>query len=133
IKNQMEEPNHFLAEVEFGNPKTKDCRNFGICRIHAIGKTKYNNKESCQGCTTIAKITVFNRHHVAMDFLQSHLPAHVYQKYFSTNAFLVNEDYQYTSEDGTLNFTIPKGRYPIRKKSRLFKVIFKVVGSRFVP
>jgi len=125
IESQIETQTTFFADVEFGNPKTKDCRNFGICRIHALGKTKYNNKKSYQKCATIAKITVFNRHHVAMDFLPNNIHAHVYQKYFSTNTFTVDEDYTYTSEKREHNFKISKGSYAIKKGKQLLKVIFK--------
>lgn len=125
IENEIKAQLEFFADVEFGNPKTKDCRNFGICRIHALVKTKYNNKRSCKKCSTITKITVFNRHHVSMDFLRSNIQSCTYKKYFATNTFRIEEAYTYTSEKEEHNFKITKGSYPIIKGKQLLKVIFK--------
>ena len=104
----------FIAEVEFGIP-SKDCRNFGICRINIYGE--YGNcKHAAQ-----AIVSIFNQN-IELDFLKSTINSATYKKFFSKERFLVVEEFLY--KKGNYSFYIRKGNYPIIENDSLIKVVF---------
>ncbi len=107
-----------FMDVEFG-VLSKDCRNYGICRIEeqgTIGLNDANNKfRKKKGGTSI--ITIDSNKGIEMAFPKSNLEAKTAQKYFDKKEFLVEEDFIYSSETNpsgrSLVFKIKKGKYPI--------------------
>lgn len=113
--------NQFLAEVEFGMP-SKECRNFGICRITPIRGVVSPERKRSQ-----AIITLLNNNHLEMDFLKAFLSKKNYEKFLAKKKFLVEEDYHYSAnEDQHLNFRILKGEYFIKERSSLISIVFQL-------
>lgn len=114
----------FIAEVEFGMP-SKQCRNFGICRITPIGGEKplqdFSNSQA------VAIVTIFDQHIIELDFLRCTINATDYRMFFSKGSFLVEEDYDHSKRSGTPNqFTVLKGQYMVDENNSLIKVVCHV-------
>lgn len=60
-----------LGEVIFGIP-SKDCKNYGICRINKLSKISTKSKENVCGCqSAIAQFTYWDSHKLQMKFIIS--------------------------------------------------------------
>ncbi len=111
----------FIAEVEFGRP-SKDCRNFGICRIHPVGE--YQKICTCSEEHTFAIVTVFDQNYVEFDFLRQSICSNDYKKFFSKGKFKVEEDFKYVqAEDDAHHFIIAKGEYYIFEDNSIIKIV----------
>ena len=112
----------FVAEVEFGIP-SKNCKNFGICRIHPIGSTQ--NLCTCSHSGVFAVITVYSDY-AELDFLRHSISPESYSKYFSSGKFLVQEDFEYSEmENERTHFSICKGEYYVVENNSMIKVLFR--------
>jgi len=130
IKREMQEINQhirttrkiksqFLAEVVFGRP-SKDCVNFGICRIESLGAPSKNC--NCKSQCSQGIVSIFNPTHIEIDFLKSTVNATTYQQFFANKRFIVEEKFLYQKEN--CSFYIGVGNYPIIENDSLIKVIF---------
>ncbi len=121
IQHQM------IAEIEIGVP-SKQCRNFGICHIHPapkLGETvpKMRDKRA------LAIVTIFHANHIELDFLKQSMTTQTYVQFFSSNQFLVEEDFTYSSTEKEVRFTISKGEYEIQENENLIKVVIDATKS----
>ena len=120
INQEKKIKTQFLAEVVFGRP-SKDCTNFGICRIDYFGSPTKNC--NCKNADAQAIVSIFEQDYIELDFLKASLSKAVYQKFFAKKTFLIEEDYlQETAEQ---RIYIAKGLYPIKENNSLIKVIFQ--------
>lgn len=120
INKQKKIKTQFLAEVVFGRP-SKDCINFGICRISIF---KYPTSNCvCKGANTQAVVTIFEQNYIELDFLKASMSKTIYQKFFGRKKFIVEEDF--LKETTNQRIYIAKGIYPIRENNTLIKVIFQ--------
>ena len=111
----------FLAAIEFGMP-SKECRNFGICRINPIRGVAFSEKKKRR-----AIVTLLDNDHLEMNFLKASIPTEDYQKFLSNKKFLVEEAYTFNNqEDQTLSFKILPGRYFINEQSSLISITFQL-------
>ncbi len=109
----------FIGEITFGMP-SKNCANFGICRIDIMGKEE--SKGSCTGKRSKGIISLFCKNYLEMDFLKHSMSMETINRYFSMPTFLVLEDYAFDYEN--FQIIIPKGEYPIMESNSMIKVIF---------
>ena len=111
----------FLAEVEFGMP-SKQCRNFGICRIMPLGEEDRLKDFDCS--KAVAIVTVFDQSTIELDFLRCTVSSIDYEIFFSKGRFLVEEEYRYTAEGlENRHFNVQKGQYLISENNSLIKVL----------
>ncbi len=123
-KNKTGIQAQFLAEVEFGNPRTKDCRNFGICRVYPMGLDHKITTCKCKFAQAI--ITILDNDKVELDFLKSTITPTTYKLFFGGNYFLIPTDFRYDFfKDKAYSFHIASGSYPIIENDSLIKVIFE--------
>lgn len=120
VKYRLRIKTQFLATVEFG-VLSKNCRNYGICRVQPISALNGVKRGDVVGI-----ITVYDRCHLEIGFLKKYLGRINYNKYFSKNYFLIQEDYRFTEEElGVCPFTIPRGVYAIEESDSMIRVIFQ--------
>lgn len=112
--------NQFLAEVEFGMP-SKDCNNFGICRIHLMNQNAPLALRCCKSATAV--ITINNRNQVQFHFLRKTICASTYAKIFAGLSFLVLEEYNSINLEG-IEINILPGEYPIINQDAFIQVNF---------
>jgi len=110
----------FLAAVVFGRP-SKDCINFGICRIDSFAYPVSNR--ACKSADAQAVVTIFEQDYVELDFLKASLNKVAYQKFFTKKTFLIEEDF--SQKTANQHIYIAKGLYPIREDNSTIKVIFQ--------
>jgi len=108
----------FFADVEFGI-LGKNCKNYGICRIDIVDKIDQLPKTG----KGRAIITVHNRNLIEMVFLRNSITSYNYQKYFSTNYFLIQEDYN-SVLDNNIKISLLAGRYITFESKHYIKIIF---------
>ena len=118
-KNKQKIKTQFLAEVVFGRP-SKDCVNFGICRIESLGAPPKNC--NCKDQCSQGIVSIFNERYVEVDFLKSTVNDTTYQQFFANKRFIVEEEFLHKKED--CSFYIGVGNYPIIENDSLIKVIF---------
>jgi len=106
--------------VVFGRP-SKECVNFGICRIEAIGAIPMDC--SCKSQCSRAIVSVFNTSSIEIDFLKSTIDTATYQQHFANKRFIIEEEFLHKKENTT--FYIGVGNYPIIENDSLIKVIFQ--------
>jgi len=118
----------FMAGIELGVP-SKDCKNFGICRITPVGKTNAlpnRSKEEC-GCGDQCRgvVTVLESNEVEICFLRKTINSADYSKYFMSGYFLVEEDHSFPDENNLPEqIQIFKGEYPVSIDASLIRVVF---------
>ena len=111
----------FLASIEFGMP-SKECRNFGICRINPIRGVAFPEKKKRK-----AIVTLLDNHQLEMSFLKTSISTRDYQKFLANKRFLVEEAYLFNNqEDQALSFKILPGRYFINEQSSLISITFQL-------
>jgi len=120
----------FITEVEFGAP-SKDCRNFGICRIHVISKStsiKEYNLKSCKCNHACALISFTNHQNIEMIFFKNSLSSKSIHKFFHEKYFKVEEDFYFNSsvqpKHSFSDCKIKKGAYPIIETIGSYIVVF---------
>ena len=118
----------FFAGIELGVP-SKDCRNFGICRITPVGELespadRLGKRCGCNQCKGV--ITVLENNDVEISFLRKTITASDYNKYFVSGYFLVDEDHSFPGENGEPDqIQIQKGKYPVSIDTSLIKIAFR--------
>lgn len=111
-----------LATVTLGMP-SKDCRNFGICRIERFQPSglfmPYAKPEPLTGNRGIAYILFKNKMELDFAFIAESLSEATIQKYFSRPVFWIMETvcFSLPTDDESLsyNIEIPVGKYAIEK------------------
>jgi len=119
-RNKQKIKTQFLAEVVFGRP-SKECVNFGICRIEALGELPKDC--SCKSQCAQGIVSIFNPTHIEIDFLKSTINTTTYQQYFADKRFIIEEEFLHKEEN--CSFYIGVGNYPIIENDSLIKVIFR--------
>jgi len=112
----------FWGEVEFGIP-SKDCKNYGICRISKLNNITTNFKKKACNCQhAVAKIIYWDSYVLQMQFDKSSISATAKRKYFAETYFKIEEEYPLiipteNKHTNPICYTIQKGAYPISKTS----------------
>jgi len=119
---------HFFATVEFG-VLSKNCKNYGICRLNPRARVqKIKKKGGCKCATHIAHITYHHERHIEMIFQKSNFKEQCRQRYFASDSFKVDEDFltsfRLDQNSEELSISIKKGKYPIIKTSESYHVRF---------
>ncbi len=110
----------FYASVEFG-VLGKNCKNHGICRLNPLAETITTDIRRTTHCTAgyLALVRYWQDQRLDLEFLTTVLDAHCLKKYFSSDLFLVQEDFQTSffrlRRDKKYWISIKKGKYPISK------------------
>lgn len=123
----------FMADVELGVP-SRQCRNFGICRVHPIGGANLENRQlevlnkKCTKRNPIGGVvSVMESGNVEICFLKHHIDEMSYHKYFISGKFKVEEDFYFSkSANSEEEFTIKKGSYPLTIGKTLITILFTV-------
>ncbi len=116
-----------FMEIEFGTP-SKGCRNYGICNMTPLNPSC--KIISLTGKKSWAIVTVHDHTHIEITFLRRSLNIRTYQRLFSGDSFLVEEDYHYKSHNTEGDyFSIFKGNYLILRYNDFINVVFKAPGT----
>jgi len=75
--------------IRFGNPKSEDCQNFGLCKIESFNETI--EKFQIRPKYAFAKLTVEDNQ-VQLRFLKSSMTSNTQQQYFGKGNFLIEEE-----------------------------------------
>jgi len=117
----------FYANVEFGMP-SKNCANFGICRIHPVNHVNTPKKNCCKSKTFSAKISYYHSSKIEMSFEINKIGASCREKYFSSKYFRVEEEYNVTlqvnQDENKIDVEIKEGNYLIIRTKKEYRVIF---------
>ena len=105
-----------MGHVEFG-VLSKNCRNFGICKIIPMNG---NGDNPLERITAI--VTVFDKKTVELIFLKNTITKESYDTYFSRGKFLVQEDYVFSGNNSS--FKIKRGEYQVIFDRSFFRVFF---------
>jgi len=120
---------HFFAAVEFG-VLSKNCKNYGICRLNPTGKRiqKVKKKNGCCSTGHSVHITYHSERQLEMVFQKSDLREKCRKKYFGTGYFKVDEDFSTLFElvgcHEKLLMSIVVGKYPVMEKENSYTVKF---------
>ncbi len=104
------------VSIRFGNPKSDDCQNFGLCKIesfdHTIGTFQIRPKYA------LAKL-IFEDNQVQLQFLKSSMTSGTQQQYFGKGEFLIEETIKTKQRFGRAITTITwkSGKYLITEGS----------------
>ena len=120
----------FIADVEFGVP-SKNCKNFGICRINPIKDSNSLNKQEkeneCEGCKNSkavkSVISILKNGVVKISFLRFFVTELKQTNHFEKGRFIVEEDFNFSMNED-VHFQIKKGIYAIRLSTAFITVIF---------
>lgn len=127
--NRAERLDWFFATVRFGMP-SKDCRNFGICRIEVV-----DGKHPIQ--THYAKVLAwFTKNEegcLEFSFLKTSLTAGTKAHFFKNDTFLIKEQYIFPDSLAQQlrhkTLIIQPGLYPVEKKPMHYRVTMNVVAK----
>ncbi len=117
------------ADLEFG-VFSKDCRNFGICKIHQNSFVPlYASKEKkCRCNHALTKIIYDANGHLSMQFFKSELSNHARKKYFANKFFKMEESLDLPKflcdKMKCKSFLIREGMYKILEYQSFFSVKF---------
>ena len=119
------------VDLILGMP-SKDCSSFGICKIIPID----NNSSALLNRTNAVrgKLLLHSRNDLEIKFYTESMSERTKQKYFGTPFFLVNETVKtphFVNAILERCFIIHKGKYPITKKEKYYKVSFKPMNDEY--
>ena len=121
-------PEALIAEVVLGMP-SRDCRNFGICKIDLVGRNdRLNNILSKTALNkTVAGISVTENKVLELAFIRKLMGPTTEQRYFS-DRFLIVEPISLSAnicqQLGIKQFEIKAGAYEITASNTFFIVRF---------
>lgn len=118
-----------FTDVEFG-VLSKECRNYGICRIENISSVELNNEPEPKRVKAgaISIFTLSPDGQLEMTFPKSKLENQTAERYFRTGKFIVQEDFKYwfnkELKHAPALFTIKKGEYQVNETLGCYIVRF---------
>lgn len=116
------------TEVDFGNPRSKDCLNFGICRINFFNGKSFNLLPSCCPNRAYGFIRLNGQCRVELVFPKGNMAPATLEKHFGSGWFTVEEachlPKQMADELGLSSFTFQPGRFPIWEENETLHVYF---------
>lgn len=121
-----------LASVEFGMP-SKNCRNFGVCRIDALKDIDLFNrlaKEPDLTSVVIALLTLDNSDSTELELsvFRSTISNAAQSYFFSKDSFLVQEEFHFSPDMlsylGCQELRIPEGNYSIEFRKSSINIQF---------
>lgn len=120
--------NHSLPiQIEFGTP-SKDCANFGICRVHLVQEIPGHNIPNTCGCSTFGYLEKNETGLLKMIFPRAFLSKKAREKHFANPTFKVEEPYVWTADFVKLlelhEPHIEEGEYPILESEEIFEIYF---------
>jgi hypothetical protein len=118
------------AEVVLGSPKTKDCRNFGICRIRM--NTTGLSKE-CRSVQAYLRIDLPTGR-LLLHFVTGSLATPCAMRHFANNSFRIEEDFQIPMpvvkalalDGGYQSIFMEKGIYPTMQDANFYTVSIRL-------
>ena len=114
-----------IMEIEFGTPSSR-CQNFGVCNITPFNKG-YQVPIMPNGIS-LGLVTIYGLRKVEINFFKNSLTQYSYDRYFSSNYFLVEEDYKHPTQHNNskrILFEIKEGKYAVENNNSLLKVSFQ--------
>lgn len=116
------------TEVDLGNPRSKDCLNFGICRINFYHGKGFNILPSCCPNRAYGFIRLNERYRVELVFPKENMAPATLEKHFGSGWFTLEEAYalpkQIAEELGLSSFIFQPGRFPVWEENETLHVSF---------
>ena len=120
-------PGQLLVDVEFGVP-SRQCVNYGICRIELAGAPPRRKNGKCKQCSGWALASAPENSLLELAFLPDSISPQTRQQHFGRGYFLIEEAYalpvSLCSKLGIPAATIGCGQYRIVENGRLLIVRF---------
>lgn len=119
-----------LVQVEFGNPKKRDCAGLGICNVEMIGHQRLTKRPCCEHCKATAYLTYVRRdNEIVLHFRRADLTDKAFARHFKDGVFRVEEDFFLPSSVARAcglprNAVLPRGRYHLRGSEGHLQVSF---------
>ncbi len=108
--------------IEFGNPKRRDCEGMGICNVELAGTMNTLRAHRCKACTVQAFLSYTPRNgKVQLEFRRRDIRTCTYNKQFKNGLFRIEEDVAFPEEliqacGLPAESSIKQGLYPIEEK-----------------
>jgi hypothetical protein len=115
-------------EVDFGNPRYKDCRYLGICRINYYNSASPSLMPSC--CPNRARgfIRRWEETGVELIFPKENMAPATLERHFGSGWFTIVDAYELSADMaqrlGIAGFTFEPGRYPVRELGNSLHIVF---------
>lgn len=128
IQSTRKPQKQFRANIIIGR-KSMDCAQFGICRIEPQASS-HTDKQFADNRSS-ALITCISKDNLLIEFQRINMTIRTKKKYFSLGRFLLMEDYRLpkciTDCFELPRTVIPKGKYQIHHRDKVFDVKFKLI------
>jgi len=107
----------FFAEIEFGM-LSKNCKNYGICKIHYVDSLKFPTKRAKNDKSAVALVSMSKDNKLECIFFKPSLSKKAIGTYFAKPYFLMEEDFKLIlpeplKVEQKIEYTIKKGHYYI--------------------
>jgi hypothetical protein len=130
-----------FVQVEFGNPKKRDCAGFGICNVEDASHPQLVRRACCEECKTMAHLSYIRLNkRLVLQFRHADLSSKAYARHFAGGAFLIEEDFfvppAIVRACGLpLGAVFPRGRHFFREEGGHLKISFSNIpmASRTFP
>jgi hypothetical protein len=116
------------AEIDLGNPRHSDCRNFGICRINYLNRAAFNLMPSCCPGRAQGYMRRWEKTGVELVLLKDKMAPATLERHFGSGWFIITNAYELSADMaqrlGIAGFRFEPGNYPVRETADRLHVIF---------
>lgn len=120
--NKIYQPIGKFVNVEFGNPKRRNCEGMGICNVELTGSVRSLQSDRCTACFSQAFLSYSPRNgSVQLEFRRRDISTRAYSLQFSNGLFRIEEDVVFSQELIQVcglpkNAIVKKGLYTVQEK-----------------
>jgi hypothetical protein len=118
------------VQVEFGNPKKRDCAGLGICNLEMLGHQWPARKACCEHRRAVGHLSyIRSGNEFVLQFRRSDLDDEAYARHFVAGAFLLEEDFSIppavVQACGLPRSALfPRGQYPFLEWEEQLRISF---------
>jgi len=137
--NDLYRPVDKYVNVEFGNPRKRDCRGVGICNVELAGSLPSLNACRCKSCSSPAFLSYTPRNNkIQLHFRRKAISYQVYHQQFRNGLFRLEEDYIFAKDfvrkcGLPTDARIKRGLYPIQEKGDHLRIYFPIGTATNLP
>jgi hypothetical protein len=137
--NDIYRPVGKFVNVEFGNPKRRNCEGMGICNVELAGSVSSLRAHRCKACFSQAFLSYSPRKgRVQLEFRRRDISSRAYTTQFKNGLFRVEEDVAFPQEliqacGLPKDAIIKRGLYPIQEKGGRLRFVLPLGYSAKMP
>ncbi len=137
--NDIYRPVGKFVNVEFGNPKRRNCEGMGICNVELAGSLRSLQSRRCKACFAQAFLSYTpNKGKVQLEFRRRDISTKAYKKQFSNGLFRIEEDVVFSQVliqacGLPKDAVVKRGLYPIQERGGRIRFVIPLGNSARMP